>query len=89
MSNEEVIEWLKNWLNNHGGHVVEDNDSGLKKSFLDLGWVDSFGLIEMISEIEKSFDIHFEQKMFLDERFVTISGLADIITELRSTKNEE
>jgi len=88
MSNEEVIEWLKNWLNNHGGHAVENDDSDLEKSFLDLGWVDSFGLIEMISEIENSFEIHFEQEMFLDERFVTISGLANIITELRNENNE-
>jgi len=42
-------------------------------------YVDSLGFIKFIVSIEKAFKIKFNQKHFMDRKYRTIKGLAQII----------
>ena len=72
-----VQEWIIRTLSSMASHQVtlEVDDNYLEK-----GVIDSFGLMEFIEEIEKNFSIQFSNSEFSDRRFVTISGLTEIIT---------
>ena len=72
-----VQEWIIQTLSNRATHqvILEVHDNYLEK-----GVIDSFGLMEFIEEIEQNFSIQFSNSEFSDRRFVTISGLTEIIT---------
>ena len=72
-----VQEWIIQTLSNRATNqvILEVHDNYLEK-----GVIDSFGLMEFIEEIEQNFSIQFSNSEFSDRRFVTISGLTEIIT---------
>ena len=45
--------------------------------------IDSFGIIELIGEIEKRFDVLFDDEEFQKSEFRTIRGLRDMIRQKR------
>jgi acyl carrier protein len=47
------------------------------------GYVDSIHLETFFGFIETRFDVLLREDLFFDERITTISGIADIILELR------
>ena len=51
----------------------------LNTDYLSEGYVDSLGFIQFITSIEKFFKVKFNQKDFMDRKFRTIRGLAQII----------
>ena len=51
----------------------------LNTDYLSEGYVDSLGFIKFITSIEKFFKVKFNQKDFMDRKFRTIRGLAQII----------
>jgi acyl carrier protein len=67
--------WLQNWFAARGATVARD------QNYFDANAIDSFGLIEMVEQIQNHFAINFRQHDFQDRRHVTIAGLAEIIHE--------
>jgi D-alanine--poly(phosphoribitol) ligase subunit 2 len=67
--------WLQNWFAARGATVARD------QNYFDSNAIDSFGVIEMIEEIEDHFKLKFRQHDFQDRRFATVAGLAEIINE--------
>lgn len=47
------------------------------------GYVDSIHLETFFGFIERRFDVLFREDHFFDERIATISGIADIVLELK------
>eukprot|EP00831_Metopus_contortus_P024618 TRINITY_DN2142_c0_g1_i3.p2 TRINITY_DN2142_c0_g1~~TRINITY_DN2142_c0_g1_i3.p2 ORF type:complete len:183 (-),score=23.24 TRINITY_DN2142_c0_g1_i3:422-970(-) len=75
-----VINWLKaRNLNSKLNIRSEDN-------FYKCGYIDSFGIIELITEIEDYFSICFEDSDFHMDGFLTISGMAEIIYNKKGTE---
>jgi len=74
------LEWLKNYF---GQEVVLPSDCE-QTNFFDAGWIDSFGVIVLIEEVEHEFGFKFSEQSFQDRRFSSIGGLADMIFELKS-----
>ena len=72
--------WLVNWFENKEAPVK----LSLNSNFFNEGAIDSFGLIILIEEIEKEFNIKFSKEELQDPRFATIEGLSEILKE----KNE-
>ncbi|WP_456324637.1 acyl carrier protein [Desulfonauticus submarinus] len=77
--------WLLKWFEQRGQVPGETVEEKLKVNYFEAGLIDSFGVIEMISEIEEYFGINFSEKHFQERRFATIGGLKDIISELIDT----
>ena len=76
---EEVVEWLVEWLSNR----VRDNRyvDNTSENYLENGWVDSFGLIELLADIEEQFDVRLNEDSFSDPRFPTVDGLGELISQ--------
>lgn len=69
--------WIKDWFGRHAPHVTlspEDN-------FFTVGAIDSFGVIELIEDMEQTFPVRFSQDDFQDQRFGSIRGLAEMLKE--------
>jgi acyl carrier protein len=69
--------WLAEWFVRRAPTVKLHPDD----NFFQREAIDSFGIIELIEEIERHFGIHLANTDFQDRRFPTIAGLAEIIAE--------
>tara|TARA_A100001388_G_scaffold65851_1_gene46196 strand:+ start:6871 stop:7110 length:240 start_codon:yes stop_codon:yes gene_type:complete len=75
---ETLIEnWIKDWFITKSPEI----DLGSDKNFFEEGAVDSFGVMELITDLEEHFKITFSQEEFQDKRFTSISGLSEIIRQ--------
>jgi len=84
MSKEKIIKWLFESLK------IENKKSSLKINFMSENYIDSLGIIKIISGLEKKFKFKFKKKNYSDKRFQTIEGLTEIVLENeRSKKNNK
>lgn len=74
-----VEEWLFKWFNEKTGVSREELFIHQNESYFEMGYLDSFEFIELIGELEKEFNITFDNDQFEDRSFSTISGLSKII----------
>jgi acyl carrier protein len=58
-------------------------DSLRDQNMFESGLVDSFGVIELITDVEKRFCIEFSERDFQDRRFPYIRGLAEMIRSMQ------
>ena len=83
MSNEEVLR--KYILENY---LFTDDESELKNnsSFLDLGIIDSTGIMEVVLFVETEFDIEVDNEDLLPENLDTIDNLVKFIATKQAAK---
>lgn len=55
--------------------IVENQDA----NYLELGFVDSFGFLELITLCEEKFGISFTDDDFTDDSIFSIAGLINIV----------
>ena len=82
MQKDYYAEWLKNWFTKRVGMP---HDAANRDFFVE-GWLDSLKTLELISEIETVLKIPLDDSTFSDPRFFTITGLAEILSELENVK---
>jgi acyl carrier protein len=75
--------WLTAWFVDRG---VPADDVRVSRNYFEAGWIDSFGVLELIAAIEEYARIAFTDRDFQDRRFVTLGGLAEIIAERRAER---
>jgi D-alanine--poly(phosphoribitol) ligase subunit 2 len=86
---EDILTWVTKWFEKRGGIPGNSLEEKLAVNYFNSGLIDSLGVIEMITEMEKHFRIRFTEMHFQDRRFSTIGGLGEIIRNLsRQTKGE-
>jgi D-alanine--poly(phosphoribitol) ligase subunit 2 len=73
MVNAEI--WLTDWFH-HREPLIR---LAPETNFFVAGAIDSFGVIELIEEVEQTFSVKFTQEEFQDPRFVSIQGLANLL----------
>ena len=73
---EELINWFCN-----KGLNKEDFIEKTKENYLELGFVDSLGFLELISFCEDTFSISFDDEDFENDAIFTIDGLLEVITK--------
>jgi acyl carrier protein len=85
MSNEhpEVYQWLLNWFNQRKPVPGATPTEQMQVNYFTANIIESFDVIELISDVEAHFGIQFQEHHFQDRRFVTIQGLGTIITEIK------
>jgi hypothetical protein len=87
-----VQEWLTNWFIARGKiakHRAENGRDGLcVTDYFEAGWLTSMEVVEFVMEMERQFGMQFSDRDLQDSRFVTISGLTELIVE-RSTQAGE
>ncbi len=80
---DEIQNWLASWFKEKKG--ATDCEDLYTCNYFQAGYIDSFGVVELIMDIESNFKIRFSQDHFQDRRFSSIKGLADIIRELQNS----
>ena len=84
---EEVLRFFKaNALKPLSGDTEADY---LACYYLDIGIIDSIGIVKMIMEFEEKFNIHFDADCMQSYEFQTVGGLIQIIERIRGEKNEQ
>lgn len=78
----EIVDWLWAWFKNRDASSVKFRTEG-EVRYLDLGLIDSMGLMELIGAIEEKHGVRFDERHFQDPRFLTMGGLAELVAELR------
>ena len=67
--------------------VEEDDDNFVSHcNLFEEGFVDSLGITKLISFLEETFGVEIKNDYFLDDRFFSIQGQADIIFELMTVE---
>jgi len=57
-------------------------------NYLSKGYLDLLGILELVTVIEKKFDIKFVNSDFIDDEFVTIEGVCNIVEKKCNTIKE-
>ena len=83
MPNEEILRKyiLENYLFTEDDSELDNNDS-----FLDLGIIDSTGIMEVVLFIEMEFDIEVDDEELLPENLDTINNLVKFIATRQTAK---
>ena len=76
---DEVVEWLVEWFAQHGR--LKRRIDSTTENYLEKGWLDSFGIVELLTDVESQFDVRFNEDFFSDPRFPTVDGLSELISQ--------
>jgi acyl carrier protein len=79
-SSSDIQAWLIEWLVERN----PDTEPRPQENYYDTGLVDSFGVIELIEEIENRYAILFDDDDFTLPEFRTIEGLVQLIQQKQS-----
>lgn len=60
--------------------VARQHHVGLHDSLLELGIVDSLGVLELVTFIEKDLGITLSDDQLMPEHFTSIATIADLVT---------
>ncbi|MGA7906838.1 MAG: acyl carrier protein [Candidatus Sulfotelmatobacter sp.] len=82
---EQAQKWLAEWFAGRGKIGGGTRDGVADTDYFGAGWLSSMEVVEFVTEIEGHFGIQFSDRDLQDARFVTISGLSELILE-RSTQ---
>lgn len=76
---EEIKLWLEEWFSNNSSKSIDEVKEKSDDNYFTEGFVDSFGFISLLSDIEEKFGVVFSNDDFLDRSFATINGLAQMV----------
>lgn len=71
--------FVVNWFIQRGVLTQGKADESMCVNYLEQGWIDSFGFLELIEACEQKFQIVFSDDDFANEKIFTISGLIETL----------
>ena len=85
METQPVVDWLIGWMRERS-RLEGKLDFPTTVNYVDAGWVDSLGTIQLIAAAEARYGIRFNEGHMADPAFLTLAGLADLIVALQEAK---
>jgi acyl carrier protein len=76
---EQVSRWLREWFASRAKAGARSSAEMLDVNYFEAGLLTSAEVVEFVTEIEEKFGMQFSESDLSDERFVTISGLSQLI----------
>lgn len=73
----KIEAWIMNWFQDKS----PDTNLDINDNYFEKNAIDSFGIMELITDIETHYEITFSQDDFQDLRFANIEGLSSILME--------
>tara|TARA_B110000003_G_C16603482_1_gene516586 strand:- start:699 stop:944 length:246 start_codon:yes stop_codon:yes gene_type:complete len=61
--------------------IINNNSINKDSLFLDEGWLDSLSTIELLTEIEKSFNITIENDQLTHENFNSLNKITELVVK--------
>ncbi|HZA16174.1 MAG TPA: acyl carrier protein [Pseudonocardiaceae bacterium] len=79
MTHDEIAERLEAFIRTR--YSISANDPGFTRDvdLFDLGYVDSIGLVELLTFINASFEVEIKDDDLLSDEFSNIHGMAKIV----------
>lgn len=77
----DYLEWVINWFQEHGNASEDDLKEHLDDNFFDNGYIDSFGFIMLMGDVEEQYGVSFDNDRFQDRSFSTINGFVKGLKE--------
>ena len=82
MSNNQAV---LDFFVRHGVRPLPIGDAALSVAYLDVGLIDSLGIVTLISELEAKLGVQFSAEDMQSDEFVTVGGLIAILDRLTGT----
>lgn len=76
---QDIQEWLVGWFADHTGKTKDEILAHTAENYFDIGFIDSFGFVELIEDLEEKCGLRFSNDAFEDRDFAAIDGLVKII----------
>lgn len=70
---EKIVEILKK--------IRPEFDFSSSKNFVDDGYLDSFDLVTLVSELDQTFDISIDGLDIVPENFVSLETIANLVSK--------
>ncbi|MCP4630562.1 MAG: hypothetical protein GY850_44675 [bacterium] len=88
LEKETVAASIEQFIRNNFN--IKEDTIGFSRScdLFEGGFVDSVGLIKLISFLEREFDVHIEEEYLFDERFLSIDGESQLVSALMNQSIE-
>ena len=78
LSEKEVVNEILNFVM-LGNPSLKKQKIPLDKSLMELGYLDSFGIIELVTFLEKKFKVTIEDKEITKEIFGSINKMSKLV----------
>jgi acyl carrier protein len=79
LTQDEIAERLEAFVRTQYLIRADDPEFARDIDLYDLGYVDSIGLVELLTFIKTSFDVEIEEDDLLSDEFSNINGIAKIV----------
>lgn len=80
LSEKEVVNEILNFVK-LGNPSLKSQKIPLDKSLMELGYLDSFGIIELVTFLEKKFKVTIEDKEITKEIFGSINKMSKLVVK--------
>ncbi len=74
-----ITEWLISWFERNTSFSSAEICENLDSNYFEKNYVDSFEFISLVGEIESELNISLSYDDFMNRKFSTINGLAEIL----------
>lgn len=82
--NTQTLQWLIEWIRKKPKSHLFPKEKMIHVDIFKEGLIDSFGLLELVSEIENRFQLSLTADNLQDPRFRTLEGISKLIHELKT-----
>lgn len=76
-----IASTLERFVRIEGSVAADDTGFGRGVDLLEAGYLDSLGIVHLISFIEREFSLSLSDEVLADTRIATIDGIATILGE--------
>ena len=79
ITNKEIEEDLIRYLKNGNPNLSNMKDMPMDKSLVELGHIDSFGVIDLVTYLENKWKVKIENVEITKEKFGSISKMINLV----------
>ena len=78
-TNKEIEEDLIRYLKNGNPNLSNMKDIPMDKSLVELGYMDSFGVIDLVTYLESKWKVKIENKEITQDQFGSINKMVNLV----------
>ena len=88
-TNKEIEEDLIRYLKNGNPNLSNMKDIPMDKSLVELGYMDSFGVIDLVTYLESKWKVKIENEEITQDHFGSINKMVNLVNKKLQIKNNE
>ena len=78
----DVAGRIDSFVREQFGVAADDPRFGDEVNLFDAGYVDSVGIVELLSFLQEEFGVEIPERELMSDEFATTSGIASIVSRL-------